>query len=123
MRTWLHLFTVGVIVLAVVGCSRPARTVVKVDRVPCPPVKLEVSCPVTPTPIVGETWEDFSDRVKVWGVTCKAAISAWEEAHAFCVGEYEEVSLFTLCWFISLGGWHTPCQPPPLRWRIFDGDT
>ena len=55
-----------------------------VAEIPCPPAALEVSCPETPAPVAGDTWADYRDRVKAWGVTCRAAVAAWKEAHRAC---------------------------------------
>ena len=89
MHTKLHILTIAACLL-VAGCSSPPRLVVQTERVPCPPAKLEVQCPVTPAPLVGETWDDFSGRVGVWAKTCRAALEAWEEAHFACSHSNEE---------------------------------
>ena len=90
MHTRLHILTITACLLAV-GCSSPPpRLIVKTERVPCPPYKLEVQCPITPVPLIGETWNDFAGRVDAWSKICQAALWAWEESYLDCSGRPDE---------------------------------
>ena len=84
MHARLRVFAAVAIAVALAGCGTTPRLAVKVERIPCPPAALEVSCPETPAPAAGDTWTDYQDRVKAWGATCRAAVAAWNEAHRAC---------------------------------------
>ena len=87
MHARMRLLAAAVAV-ALAGCGGKApRMVTKIERVPCPPAMLDVSCPEAPEPEAGDTWNDYRDRVKAVREICAAAVAAWETAHAACVGE------------------------------------
>ena len=86
MHARLRLLAAAAIAVALAGCGSAQRLAVKVERIPCPPAKLDVSCPAAPVPAAGETWEDYRDRVKAARDICAAAVRAWEAAHAECAG-------------------------------------
>ena len=91
MRAGLHTLAVGLTALGLAACSSPGRHAVKVERIPCPPAPLQVSCPNLPAipkieiyrPGEKTPWEEEAEAVVA---ICKAALRAWEAAHAECAG-------------------------------------
>ena len=89
MRAGLHTLAVGLTALGLAACSSPGRLAVKIERIPCPPAPLQVECPSLPEipkteiyrPGEKSEWEEKAAAVVA---ICKAALRAWEEAHAEC---------------------------------------
>ena len=85
MHARMRLLAVAAIAVALAGCGgKVARLVTKIERVPCPPTILEVSCPEAPEPEAGDTWDDYRDRVKAVREVCAAAVAAWKTAYRSC---------------------------------------
>lgn len=84
MRARLRVFAAAAVAAALAGCG--ARLAVKIERIPCPPAELKVSCPAASVSEAGETWEDYRDRVKAARAICAAALDAWRDAHEGCAG-------------------------------------
>ena len=72
-----------VLVLLLFGCTPPAPITLPPERVVCPPVAPEGTCPPLP-PYLGRDFTDVWADVQIMRGVCSESLNVWRDSHRVC---------------------------------------